>query len=202
MHIALHLPGPAFSRKERLPEQLTRRIKAAAARQQLTVITVERVKSVIENSGWWNHEMSPIVDDAIGMMLIPTGQGTYNPDAAIADIIQLDAPQYTHNVHPVARDLLKQARMVYTNYHSTSIHFVLPLLEPFQSIDGSSFQMFSTEFTAFEAIRTVLERAPYMGARADLPEVYHIKCYARLVYSAFLYHNNCLPTKEERDLFK
>lgn len=113
--LALHILGTAYSKQLKLSDQLTTRIKAAAAKQKLHVPRTEQVRTIIAQVGWNTGEVSPVVDELLGMVLTPTGVGVYNVELSETEILSIKELRRAHGLIDVAGDLLDQARLVYRN---------------------------------------------------------------------------------------
>ena len=124
--------------------------------------------------------MSPIIDEVLAMAICVTEIDSYTPEARISELLASGDLVTQGHISTQAAALLEQARLVYTNRHSSSIHFVLPILDLLHnSLENI---MFASEIATFNQIKPVVENSPYMGLRAQLPEMYHIKHFLQLVY--------------------
>ncbi|APL97663.1 hypothetical protein [Pteromalus puparum negative-strand RNA virus 1] len=200
--LAIYLLAPAYTRQDKLHEQIARRTQAAAVQEQLEHYDASRTRTLLDSLQWKIGSMMPIVDDVLAMVICRTTRGTTDPNAPLTELISPGELNRNQEIGRVASSLLEQARLVYTNYHSTSIHFILPVFDPLVTAIGADHLTFREEITRFRGIRTVVSSAPFMGLCAQLPAQYHIKNCARLAYLGLLYHDRSLTTPEEKASFK
>uniref|UniRef100_A0AAR5P492 Uncharacterized protein n=1 Tax=Dendroctonus ponderosae TaxID=77166 RepID=A0AAR5P492_DENPD len=200
--LAIYLLAPAYSRRERLHEQISRRAQAASIPNQMPFYDAAKTDDLINAIQWKVGSMIALVDDVLAMIICRTIDGMTNPDAKIHELASASDLVRSGAIQPLAGALLDQARLVYTNYHSTSIHFILPVFELVKESLGENYVTLQSEMTHFATIREVVANSPYMGLRSQLPDQYHIKNNAKLAYLGLLYHQGSLATEEEKASFK
>ncbi|UVF62182.1 MAG: hypothetical protein [Bat faecal associated arto-like virus 2] len=200
--LAVYLLGPAYSRKEKLHEQIARRAQAACVADKVQHLTAERTKDLLETIHWEPANIDPIVDDVLGMVVCRTSTDTTDPDSPIAGLRSPAELEGRDGISHVAAILLEQARLVYINYHSSSLHFIVPIFDQLVQTVGEANQTFARDIQHFRSIRQVVETAPYMGLRSQIPDRYQIRNNAKLAYLGVVCHRESLTTEEEKASFK
>lgn len=199
--LATYVLGPAYSNRERIRDQLARRIRAIAAATGSPAPEPAIISQVFTNSRFDPQHTSSAVDDVLGAVVAIDKTGAIRHNAKLTELASIDDIRANYSITPHAAELLEQARLVYSHYHATSIHFVLPIYSELSALITDKDTVFREEITKFSEIRDDVLWAPYLGVRAKLPPQYHIKNYARLVYAGLLYHKASLTSDADRELF-
>jgi hypothetical protein len=98
-----------------------------------------------------------IIDEVVGTMVHVTNVGECNPESVLNELIPSITLVAQCHMCVQTATLLEQTRLVYANYDSASIRFVLPILPLLQNVLGEG------NVIRIRKIETIVETAPYIS---------------------------------------
>lgn len=199
--LCLMILGKAYSRADKIAGQIAKRAKAIGVVLKSTQPTEATVSSVISTAMWKTESLSNTLDDALAACICIKDNLTYDCEAEIGTLMTTEALEQANLVGRIGSLILTQARLVYSNFHSSSIHFILPMLPQLISVIGDTNQIFRPEIEKFRTVEDTLRNAPYLGLRSSLPEKFHIKNFPLLTYCAVNYHKTHLTNQADKEAF-
>ncbi|XP_057341521.1 uncharacterized protein LOC130678386 [Microplitis mediator] len=200
--VGLFTLGFAHSNVKRIYDQVSRRLKAACVSGGFLTLNSRDVQAAAGQVHWTQGEAAPVINDILGNIICYNKQFQYQPEIPILDLAPLDEIAARHDMHRFSKYLLEQMRVVYQNYHSSSIKFVPAIIDHFANSLGQDHAAFQKEVKSFRLIQPTVVGSPYIGLRAQLPEAYRIRNFPRLVYAGLLYHKRTLTDPRDIDFFK
>lgn len=123
-YLSFYSMCPAYSQENIIADQIFKRAKAIAANDGIEPPDMAIMKSIQNSSTWTGQFQSSHVDTVLGWALCRNKDMEFK-----LDVISTDMP--THDIliqgKHMSRDaigIMEQLKMVYMNYHSTTIRFI------------------------------------------------------------------------------
>lgn len=200
--LAIFVLGPAYLLDTKLNEQTARRVKAAAASMQLATLSPQDMAGLINRVNWRAGDINPIIDDVLSSVICIKEDMTSDPEVQVGHLASGIWLKQQKGLTDIGVELLEQARLVYKNYHATSISFIPVVIPQIKQTLGEENPTLNQETASLNQILEIVNNCPYMGLRSKLPEKFHIKNFPKLVYCALKYHEASLSDPTDASSFK
>lgn len=157
---------------------------------------------LIQNLAWNTMDLPPVVYEILAMVVYWRRTGGYSPDATLEGLMPAERLRTEGIITEHAESLLEQARLVYINFQSSSLHFVLAIIDQIHDYVGDNFPALNNEVEAFRQIAPLVRSSPFCGLRMKIPEVQQVQQYPMLAYGGLLYHQLLIRRTPEAETFR
>jgi hypothetical protein len=159
------------------------------------------MRGLITETNWEVGSLSPAVDEIIGLAIATDPNGVRILEAPEEQLADPSTLMESGMIGVMAMTLLRQAPLVYPGHHATSINFVQQLLPTLRREESGPLPILKKDLEAYAIVQDRIRTAPFLGCRAQLPAIFQIKSFPRLVFLALKYHKASLTTKSEKATF-
>lgn len=191
----------AYSINEHYPKQACNRTKATAASCDMAPPTQADFDAIQQLSSLNYVDPPPPVLELIGRTLAIDKEFEYTVEVEDSELAEPEAVKTEFNMSPWQTAVYTQMRLIFQNYHSSTIKFagsVIELVRNFCNKIGGKFQ---ADFLAVSAITAEILTKQYTALARSVLITRQINSFARICYIGLLYHRKCLGSEDEKKQF-
>lgn len=192
---------PAYSRDQRLAQQLFRRINAAASGGGFPAVSQADVQSLVDSASWVASSSSRLGPELAGRTCALTNTYVYDPDVFVEDLAGVDEVSQHFHLEKWSKQLLVQARLVFHNYQAVSLHFGFSIAEIGADVLTSLGGKWKAELDLMDSLSEKMVKSMFLGCRGQVPESHQVKMMPRLIYIGAYYYQINLTSEEEKAEF-
>lgn len=200
--IAACLFTGAYSQQDKLYNQIYTRLKAAAAQYEAVAPTKQEVETLLTSIGWTTLELPTLFIKCYQNLICVSADGSIDPLVKIGDLMPLATYVERYRISDWAKCMLEQIRMIYKDYHATSIRFAMASSRILTSYMTALSVPWSTELTRTQDLIDRISESPYSGIVDVVPESQRVNHIPRMTYMGLLIYQANLKSQEEKDNFK
>lgn len=195
--------SPAFSRDDKLIDQLSRRISAAVASTDYPNPSRTVVDSIIKSANWRVQNNSPLVCGAIGWLV---SMGADRKLVLVEDNnlvrLTIDEMKEHYKLSPWATRILEQSRLVYEYFQAQTLSFAASIVGMVEEMVQGLQPVWNAELAIVQHHANIIKSNPFIGCVRSIPDNQRVSKFARLAYIGIKWHDKNLASVQDKEEFK